>query len=132
MDETLSTSDLAALLGITQRRAQQLVSALEGLGFALERDQYGGRRVPVGLATLLAQLRDSGKPLEALITMPEAVQYLRSHPAVSLGEAVGLTLHSVGLVRRALAVLDRSTPLPPWGGRSGWHEAGLEAPQDEG
>jgi len=130
MDETLTTSDLAALLGLTQRRAQQVMAALEGLGFQVERDQFGGRRIPRGLADLVLQLRDSGKPLEALLSMPEATQYLRVAPAVAVGEMIGEAVYTLRQVRRALSALGAS--LPSWPPRWSWQEGGLSDPREEG
>jgi len=128
--EHLTTSDLAARLGLSLRRGQQLMAALEALGFQVQRDRYGGRLIPRGLVELVVRAREEGKDLEALLDLPEAWTYLRTHPGAALGEALGQVLHAVALVRRALAALDRSSPLPPWGGRGGWEEAGLEAPGD--
>jgi len=130
VSEWLATSDLAALLGVSARRAQQIVAGLEALGFQVQKDRYKGRLIPRGLAELVAKVREGGQDLEALLSMPEAWTYLRTHPGVALGEALGQTLHAVALIRRALAVLDRSTPLPPWGARGAWEEVGLEAPGD--
>jgi len=126
----MSASDLAARLGVSLRRGQQLLAALEALGFQVQRDRFGGSLIPRPLALLVARVREESQDLEALLSMPEAWTYLRTHTGAALGEALGQTLHAVALVRRALAALDRSSPLPPWGARGAWEEAGLEAPQD--
>lgn len=128
--EHLTTSDLAAMLGVSSRRAQQIVAALESLGFALEKGRYGERLIPRPLASLVARLREEGRDLEALLSDPQAWTYLRTHPGAALGEALGQVLHAAALVRRALGILDRSSPLPPWGGREAWEAAGLEPPGD--
>jgi len=128
--EHLTTSDLAALLGLTQRRAQQLMAALEGLGFALERDRLGARLIPRPLALLVARVREEGKGLEALLTMPEARPYLRASPSVALGEMVGVAFYTLRQVRKALALLGAS--LPSWPPRWAWQEAGLADPREEG
>jgi len=128
--EMISTGDLAAMLATSTRRAQQVMAALEGLGFQIERDSFGGRRIPRPLALLVVQARERGEPLEGLLSMPEAAQYLRSHPAVALGEAVGEALYTLRQVRRALAALGAS--LPSWPPRWSWQELALEDPRQEG
>jgi len=128
--EHLTTSDLAALLGLTQRRAQQLMAALEALGFQVQRDRFGGRLIPRGLGELVARVREEGKDLEALLSMPEARPYLGASPSVSLGEEIGRAVYSLRQVRKALATLGAS--LPSWPPRWAWQEAGLADPREEG
>lgn len=128
--ETMGASDLAAFLGVTERRAQQVLRVLEAGGFAVERDAYGGRRIPEGLARLIGRLREEGKPLEALLREPEAAPFLRRKPEIALAEAVGESLHLLAQLRRALRALGRAY-LPPWPPASSWYEAGLTPPQEE-
>lgn len=115
MTEALSTTEVAARLGITERRAQQLARELRARGFRLEEGRYGGFSWPAGLVELVREHREKGMGLEALTQDPRAAQFRARPEALSLGLEVGEALFTLWGVRRALGTLAR-VPYPRWPG----------------
>ena len=111
----LSTSEVAARLGITERRAQQLARELRAWGFRLEEGRYGGFAWPAGLVELLKEAREKGMGLEALTQDPRAAQFRARPEALSLGLEVGEAIYTLWGVRRVLGALAR-VPYPRWPG----------------
>lgn len=68
--ETLRTSQLVSLWGVGDRRVRAILAELEALGYKLEIDDYGGRRVPTRLADAVKTTRDDGYPLSSLLEDP--------------------------------------------------------------
>lgn len=131
MSGWMTASDLAARLGVSERRGQQIVQLLEGMGFAVERDAYGGRRIPRPLAEAVLRLREEGRPLRELLSLPELETLKVKDPGLAAAEALGEALHLMAQVRTALRALGRAY-LPFWPPAWSWVERGLEAPQEEG
>jgi len=72
----LRTAQLAPLWGVTDRRVRAILGELEGLGFLLETDEYGARRVPEALANAVKIARQAGRPLSTLRDREELRPYL--------------------------------------------------------
>ncbi|BDG26533.1 hypothetical protein TthSNM66_11690 [Thermus thermophilus] len=111
--DLLSTSEVAARLGITERRAQQLARELRAWGFRLEEGRYGGFAWPAGLVALVKEAREKGQGLEALSRDPRAAQFRARPEALSLGLEVGEAIYTLWGVRRVLGALAR-VPYPRW------------------
>lgn len=73
----LRTAQLAATWGLSDRSVRKILGELAALGFALEVDDYGSRRVAEPLALAVWVYRDNGKPLAELVHEPELQRYLR-------------------------------------------------------
>lgn len=131
MDEWMTPSDLAARLGVSERRGQQIAQVLESLGFAIQRDPYGGRRIPPALAEAVVRLREEGRPLRELLSLPGLEALKAKDPGLSVAEGLGEALLLVAQVRTALRALGRAQ-LPFWPPAWSWVERGLEAPRGEG
>ncbi|GAA5336718.1 hypothetical protein YIM73052_01810 [Thermus antranikianii] len=120
MTEALNTTEVAARLGITERRAQQLARELRALGFRIEETRYGGFAWPVGLVELVREAREKGAGLEALTQDPRAAQ-LRARPEPeALALEVGEAIYTLWGLRRVLGALSRA-PYPRW--PRDWQEA---------
>lgn len=130
MDEW-TPSDLAARLGVSERRGQQIVQLLEAMGFVVARDAYGGRRIPPALAEAVVRLREEGRPLRELLSLPGLEALKAKDPGLSVAEALGEALCLMAQVRTALRALGRAQ-LPFWPPAWSWVERGLEAPRGEG
>lgn len=118
MTEALSTTEVAARLGITERRAQQLARELRARGFRLEEGRYGGFAWPAGLVELLKEAREKGMGLEALTQDPRAAQFRARPEPEALALEVGDALYTLWGVRRVLGTLAR-VPSPRW--PRDWH-----------
>lgn len=118
--DLLSTTEVAARLGITERRAQQLARELRARGFRLEEGRYGGFSWPGGLVELLKEAREAGQGLEALTQDPRAAQFRARPEALSLGLEVGEAIYTLWGLRRVLGALSRA-PYPRW--PRDWQEA---------
>lgn len=110
----LRASELAALLGVAERRSRQLLGELEALGFALETAEYGARRCPAGLAAAVKVARAEGRELASLRLDNSLKPYLRADrrdeaefdPLTLLVESraeVAILREVVGELLRALA-----------------------------
>lgn len=131
MNEWVTPSDLAARLGVSERRGQQIAQLLEDIGFEVRRDHYGGRRIPPALAEAVVRLREEGRPLRELLSLPELEALKTKDPELAASEALGEVLRLAASVRVALRALGRAH-LPFWPPAWSWVEQGLEAPQEEG
>ncbi|MGC8968426.1 MAG: hypothetical protein ACP5JV_08985 [Thermus sp.] len=109
----IPTSEVAARLGITERRAQQLGRELKARGFRLEEGRYGGLLWPEGLVGVLQEVRAKGQGLEALLEDPRAVVYRARPEPFALALEVGEALYTLWGLRRVLASLARA-PYPRW------------------
>jgi hypothetical protein len=67
----LRAREFAQLLGVGERRARQVIGQLEGLGFRLQVDAFGARRVPEALAVAVREAREWGRPLSGLVHQVE-------------------------------------------------------------
>ena len=111
--EGIPTSEVAARLGITERRAQQLARELRARGFRLEEGRHGGFYWPEGLVELVKEARERGEALEALAHDPRATPYRARPEAEALALEVGEALYTLWGVRRVLGTLAR-VPYPRW------------------
>lgn len=118
--DLLSTTEVAARLGITERRAQQLARELRAWGFRLEEGRYGGFAWPAGLVELVREVREAGQGLEALSRDPRATPFRARSEALSLGLEVGEAIYTLWGLRRVLGALSRA-PYPRW--PRDWQEA---------
>jgi hypothetical protein len=75
---SLRSTELAALLGVNERRARQILGELEALGFNLETAQYGARCVPAGLAAAVKLARTEGRELASLRVDDSLRSYLKA------------------------------------------------------
>lgn len=128
--ETLTTKKLAGVWGITERASRELTGKLEGLGFKLERDLFGGRRVPVELVDAVSRVRDANKPLEAVLSDPTVTKFRQGRT-----DALGAVIEAraeLELVRGVLLCViqglenDGRASIAPSGG---WAFAGLLDPK---
>ncbi|BBL93381.1 hypothetical protein TthHC11_09150 [Thermus thermophilus] len=111
--DLLSTSEVAARLGITERRAQQLARELRAWGFRLEEGRYGGFAWPAGLVELVREAREAGQGLEALSRDPRATPFRARPEPEALALEVGEAVFTLWGVRRVLGALGR-VPYPRW------------------
>lgn len=80
MNDAYRPAQLAVLWGVSDRRVRTLMSELESLGFVLEQDDYGARRVPEALALAVGVCRDEKRPLAELRLEPSLERYLKREP----------------------------------------------------
>ncbi|BCZ86755.1 hypothetical protein TthAA37_09530 [Thermus thermophilus] len=113
--DMLTTTEVAARLGITERRAQQLARELRARGFRLEEGRYGGFAWPAGLVELVREVREAGQGLEALSLDPRATPFRARPEPEALALEVGDALYTLWGVRRVLGTLAR-VPYPRWPG----------------
>lgn len=73
----LRTAQLAATWGLSDRSVRKILGELAALGFDLEVDDYGSRRVAEPLALAVEVYRANGKPLAELVHEPDLQRYLR-------------------------------------------------------
>jgi len=109
--------------GLSDRSVRKVLGELAALGFDLEPDDYGTRRVPEPLALSVAAYRRDGKPLAGLVSEPDLKRYLARDPdplatVIELQTEVHILREVVGELCRAMQ-LDAS-PLayraPDWRG----------------
>lgn len=113
MNETYRSAQLVALWGVSERRVRTILSELEALGFVLETDDYGARRVPIGLALAVQGARSRGQLLETLIGDLELAPYFKRAPdplaeVIELRTEVTILREVIGEVYRAM-ILDTSS-----------------------
>lgn len=113
MNDSYRSAQLATVWGVSDRRVRTMLSELETLGFALEVDDYGARRVPVGLALAVQVVRSRGQALAALRGQPELAPYLKWDDdqlanLIELRTEVTILREVVGEVYRAMQ-LDTSS-----------------------
>ncbi len=80
MTDTYRSAQLAVMWGVADRRVRVILSELESLGFALEQDDYGARRVPGELAEAVGVCRHQKRPLAELRLEPSLERYLKREP----------------------------------------------------
>jgi len=73
----LRTAQLAITWRLSHRQVRTILGELTALGFDLEVDDYGARRVPEPLALAVGMYRDAGKPLAGLVDEVDLQRYLR-------------------------------------------------------
>jgi len=116
----LRTAQLAATWGLSERNVRRILSELATLGFDLEPDDYGTRRVPAPLALAVGVYRNNGKPLAELVLEPELQRYLKRE-ADPLAATIEMQTE-IHILREVLGELYRATnmdlsPMPPdWRG----------------
>ncbi len=107
----LRASELAALLGVNERRSRQLLGELEALGFALETGQYGSRLCPAGLAAAVKVARAQGRELASLRLDESLRTYLKPDRLEPELDPLTLLIEGrteVSIVREVLGELHRS------------------------
>lgn len=116
----LRTAQLAATWGLSDRRVRTILGELVTLGFDLEVDDYGGRKIPEALALAVGVYRSAGKPLAGLVNEPSLQLHLKRE-ADPLASIIELQTE-VHILREVLGELYRATnmdlsPTPPdWRG----------------
>ncbi len=116
----LRTAQLANTWGLSDRSVRKILGELAALGFSLEPDDYGSRRVAEPLALSVAAYRDAGKALSGLVDEPDLQRYL-NREADPLAAVIELQTE-VHILREVLGELYRATnldlnPMPPdWRG----------------
>ena len=118
--ETLRTSQLVTLWGVGDRRVRAILAELEVLGYQLEVDDYGGRRVPAVLSNAVKAAREAGQPLNSLFDDPRLrpVAYtLEADPLsvlLELSAEVALLRETFGAVWEALRCGVAGAPRLDW------------------
>lgn len=80
MNDAYRPAQLAAVWGVSDRRVRMILSELETLGFALEVDTYGARRLPEAVTRAVNNYRDLDRPLADLALEPGLRPYLKRDP----------------------------------------------------
>ncbi len=110
MNDTYRPAQLAVFWGVKDRQVRTILSELEVLGFALETDDYGARRIPVAVAMAVQAARSTSVPLAKLKGDPELAPYFKREPdplaeVIELRTEVTILREVIGEVYRAM-ILD--------------------------
>jgi hypothetical protein len=103
----MRTAQLAVTWGLSDRSVRKILGELTALGFELEVDDYGSRRVPDPLALAVGVYRDAGKPLAELVHEPDLQRYLRRE-ADPLATTIELQME-LHILREVMGELYRAT-----------------------
>jgi hypothetical protein len=105
------TAQLVNLWGVSARRVRALLGELEALGFALEADEYGARRVPGPLAEAVKITRQAGLALSTLRERDELQVYLprdeRAEPVDELAVLIRASAE-LSILREAVGGLSQA------------------------
>ncbi len=107
----LRAAEFAALLGVNERRARQVLGELESLGFNLEVGPYGARLIPAGLAGAVRAARARGRELGALRLDESLSKYLRNDDQDDDLDVLALLIEARGeqaILREVVGALHRS------------------------
>lgn len=126
-NDLLRAPEFAALLGVNERRARQLLSELESAGFQLTTVQHGARAIPKPLAAAVRACRQAGLELTALRSRADLAPYLCPDAPLAEAEAVDLLelRTELAIVREILSATLNSLS-------SGSQKLGYTAPSDWG
>lgn len=105
----LRTAQLATIWGLSDRSVRKIMGELTALGFVLEVDDYGARRVPEPLALSVAAYRTAGKTLAGLVGEPDLKRYLK-HDSDPLSTAIELQTE-LHILREVVGEVCRSMQL---------------------
>lgn len=110
-DKPLRPSEFAAVLGVSERRARQVLGELEALGFDLEITQHGARLIPGGLAGAVRAARARGHELPALRLDEGLSKYLKNDDEGDDLDPLALLIEARGeqaILREVVGALHRS------------------------
>lgn len=107
MNDAYRAAQLAVVWGVSDRQVRRILSELETLGFVLEPDDYGTRRVPVSLALAVQGARSKGQALSTLTDNPDLASYRKRGDdalanLIELRTEVTILREVVGEVYRAI------------------------------
>ncbi len=130
MSDAYRPAQLVVTWGVSDRRVRTIMSELESLGFVLENDDYGARRVPEALALAVGICRDQKRPLAELRLEPSLEGYLKREPD-PLAELIELRADQA-ILRETLGAIWQALSLGsnPGAYRNvGWRFLGLPDPR---
>jgi DNA-binding GntR family transcriptional regulator len=84
----LTTSALANLWQLSERRVRQILGQLEALGFNLDIDLYGARRVPQPLAQAVKEAREAQQTLRTLMARQDLRPFHKTGQELEMIEMV--------------------------------------------
>lgn len=131
MNDHITSGTLATELGISNRQATETFAKLESFGFRMQRNPFGGRKMPRALADALIAVRAAKRPLESLLDDPTLAGFRRPDgPADSLALLIEARTDA-SVLRELIGKLieglesDGCQIEPP----EGWRGAGLDDPR---